>query len=118
MNYLAAVIVMAIIVLTVAFAFWGVPMVVREKPAGAATALNKEGRKPQSHALWYGRPASATAHQSAPRRAQSKSTGYSAPLGTASGVYQNEPGLCGWPATRDYEGSSASAVLAYVQRSA
>lgn len=109
MTYLAAVIVLVIIIIVIAFVFWVIPLITREKPQ---TSENYGSWNHHLHASpsleWYG------AESFTPRKEH-----YGEPPGMIRGIHQDELGFRGWSdMPGDYEGSSASAVSAYIQRSA
>ena len=89
MNVLNAALIVLAIVAVLAIAFWGVPLFTREKPTSGFV-------------------------RRAPHREH-----YGEPPGMIRAVHRNELGFRGWAdMPGDYEGSSAGALSAYVERSA
>ena len=146
MTYLAAIILMVVIVAAIAAVFWGVPLFTRERPSrgretvitaapplpnnsqdafGPGSAGRKEGHggwRQHLHASpaleWYA-PGGQYVAQPARESFGGRKESYGEPPGALRAVHQDELGFRGWAdMPGDFEGSSASAVSAYVQRSA
>ncbi len=123
MTYLAAVVILLVIVVALALVAWGPAALAREKPA--AHFITATASLPDDEDYWGPAGSSASVGggpaggqpSAAPREGFKER--YGEPPGNLRSIHQDELGFRGWAdMPGDFEGSSASAVSAYIMRSA
>ena len=110
MTYLEAMVIVLVILILIAFVLWGIPLLRREKPNQAEHLFERHGG-PRYHVPVFAPDAG--------RLRKRLKENYGEPPGLIRAVHRDELGFRGWSdMPGDYEGSTASAMSAFIDRSA
>jgi len=140
MSYTSAAATFLLILLVAAFGLWGVPLLTRERPpptstlscgSGGSCGAPRVAGRADAAAPSAKDQEGAADHSDAPRdslewldyhaslQAPPTKENYGEPPGLLRAVHRDELGPRGWPdMPPEYEGSSASALSAFMERSA